>query len=117
MLCIPDTLYRDLRISDVPVTTGVDRDEAVINPPVPTTSNVTEYLQQLTSLFKVDWRSLLGGVAPELPNTTESNLALATTFGTAATLKCLDQALAYSAAKYRAFSSIYRFEFNHTYSP
>jgi hypothetical protein len=94
VLCIPDTFCRDLRISDVPATTGVDRDEVVINLPVPTTSNVPEYLTQLTSLIKVDWRSLLEGVAPELPNTTEGTLTLASTYGTAATLKCLDQALA-----------------------
>jgi hypothetical protein len=94
MLCIPDTFCRDLRISDLPATTGVDRDEAVINLPVPITSNVPEYLTKLTSLIKVDWRSLLGGVAPELPNTTEGALTLASTFGTEATLKCLDQALA-----------------------
>jgi len=91
MLCIPDTFCRDLRISDVPATTGIDRDEAVINLPVPTTSNVIEYLTQLTSLIKVDWRSLLGGVAPELPNTTEDTLTLASTSGIAGILKCLDQ--------------------------
>jgi len=91
MLCIPDTFCRDLRISDVPATTGIDRDEAVINLPVPTTSNVIEYLTQVTSLIKVDWRSLLVGVAPELPNTTEGTLTLASTFGIAGILKCLDQ--------------------------
>ena len=94
MLCIPNTFCRNLRISDVPATTGVDRDAAVTNLPVPTTSNVTEYLTQLTPLIKVDWRSLHGGVAPELPNTTEGTLTLASTFGTAAILKCLDRALA-----------------------
>jgi hypothetical protein len=94
MLCILDTSCNDLRISDLPATTGVDRDEAVINLPAPITSNVPEYLTKFTSLIKVDWRSLLGGVAPELLNTTEGTLTLASTFGTAATLRCLDQALA-----------------------
>jgi hypothetical protein len=37
--------------------------------------------------------SLEASLAPELPNTTEGTLTLASIFGTAATLKCLDQAL------------------------
>lgn len=103
--------------SDIPVMTGVDRDEVAIDLPIPTTSNVTQYINQLSSLFNIDLNSVLGGVTPQLPNTTDSVFALVSNFGTEATFKCLDQALAYSAAKHKTFAAIYRFEFNRTYSP
>jgi carboxylesterase type B len=103
--------------SDVPVMTGVDRDEFAINLPVPTTSNVTEYIRQLTSVFGVDITPYLQPLISQLPNTTDGVFTLASTFGTTAFFKCLDQALAHSAAKHNAFASIYRFEFNRTYSP
>jgi carboxylesterase type B len=102
--------------SDVSVMTGGDRDESAINLPVPATSNATEYIQQLTSLFGPDLLSLLAAIS-QLPKTADGVFAVANTVGTAATAKCLDQALAVSAAKHQSFSTIYRFEFNRTYSP
>ena len=100
----------------VSVMTGTNRDEFGILLPAPgKTTNGTEYIQQLSSALGSDVSLLFQLVSLPIPVSAEDAFNLLVRIGTDGAFRCLDQALAASAARHGSFAAIYRFEFNRTY--
>lgn len=94
---------------------GDVRDEFAINLPIPATTNRTKYLNTLVSSLGPSIKPLVQPFLSGIPDTADALFNLTNKLLTDGAFKCLDQALAYSAMNHKAFSSVYRYEFNRTY--